>query len=83
MSLENQFNAAQAKSKTLAQKPSNDVLLKLYSLFKQGAVGDVNVERPGGFDFVGAAKFDAWEALKGQSKEEAQQAYIDYVESLF
>ena len=60
MSLEDQFNAAQAKSKTLAQKPSNDVLLKLYSLFKQGAVGDVNVERPGGFDFVGAAKFDAW-----------------------
>jgi len=83
MSLEDQFSAAQAKSKTLAQKPSNDVLLKLYSLFKQGAVGDVNVERPGGFDFVGAAKFDAWEALKGQSKEEAQQAYIDYVESLF
>lgn len=83
MSLEDQFNAAQAKSKTLAQKPSNDVLLKLYSLFKQGAVGDVNIERPGGFDFVGAAKFDAWEALKGQSKEEAQQAYIDYVESLF
>ena len=83
MSLEDQFNAAQAKSKTLAKKPSNDVLLKLYSLFKQGAVGDVNVERPGGFDFVGAAKFDAWEALKGQSKEEAQQAYIDYVESLF
>ena len=83
MSLEDQFNAAQVKSKTLAQKPSNDVLLKLYSLFKQGAVGDVNVERPGGFDFVGAAKFDAWEALKGQSKEEAQQAYIDYVESLF
>ena len=83
MSLEDQFNAAQAKSKTLAQKPSNDVLLKLYSLFKKGAVGDVNVERPGGFDFVGAAKFDAWEALKGQSKEEAQQAYIDYVESLF
>ena len=33
MSLEDQFNAAQAKSKTLAQKPSNDVLLKLYSLF--------------------------------------------------
>jgi acyl-CoA-binding protein len=83
MSLEDQFNAAQAKSKTLSEKPSNDVLLKLYSLFKQGAVGDVNIERPGGFDFVGAAKFDAWEALKGQSKEEAQQAYIDYVESLF
>ena len=83
MSLEDQFNAAQAKSKTLSEKPGNDVLLKLYSLFKQGAVGDVNIERPGGFDFVGAAKFDAWEALKGQSKEEAQQAYIDYVESLF
>ena len=83
MSLEDQFNAAQAKSKTLAQKPSNDVLLKLYSLFKQVAEGDINIERPGGFDFVGAAKFDAWEALKGQSKEEAQQAYIDYVESLF
>lgn len=83
MSIEDQFAAAKAKSETLPSKPSNDVLLNLYSLYKQGSTGDVNTERPGGFDFVGAAKWDAWNKLKGTSQEEAKQQYIDFVESLF
>jgi acyl-CoA-binding protein len=33
-------------------------------------------------DFVGRAKFDAWEQLKGTSQEEAMQQYIDLVEEL-
>lgn len=83
MSLKDQFQAAKAKSETLGSKPDNNTLLKLYSLYKQGTVGDVNTERPGGFDFVGAAKWDAWDKLKGISQEDAQQQYIDFVESLF
>jgi len=36
----------------------------------------------GFFDFVGAAKYDAWEKQKGLSKDEAKQHYIDLVNKL-
>jgi diazepam-binding inhibitor (GABA receptor modulator, acyl-CoA-binding protein) len=67
-------------------KPSktvpNEAKLKAYSLYKQATVGDVNIDRPSGmFDFEGKAKWDAWSALKGMSKEEAMQKYIDEIES--
>ncbi len=78
----NPFEKAQADVQTLSRKPGNDVLLKLYALYKQGTEGDVSGDRPGGFDFKGAAKYDAWEAVKGQSQAQAQQAYIDLVASL-
>lgn len=78
----NPFEQAQADVQTLSRKPGNDVLLKLYALYKQGTEGDVSGDRPGGFDFKGAAKYNAWEAVKGQSQAQAQQAYIDLVASL-
>jgi diazepam-binding inhibitor (GABA receptor modulating acyl-CoA-binding protein) len=56
--------------------------LELYSLFKQGTVGDVNVDRPGMFDQKGRYKWDAWNARKGTSQEEAQQQYIELAEAL-
>ncbi len=76
------FEEAVAKSKTLNERPSNDVLLKLYALYKQVTEGDVHGERPGGFDFKGAAKYDAWEAQKGKSKDDAAKEYIELVNSL-
>ena len=76
------FEEAVKKSKTLKSKPSNDILLQLYSLYKQATEGDVSGERPGGFDFKGQAKYDAWEAQKGKSKEQAAQEYIDLVNKL-
>ncbi|MGD9253130.1 MAG: acyl-CoA-binding protein [Holophagae bacterium] len=82
MDLKEQFEAAQVRAKSLPQKPSNDDLLALYSLFKQATAGDVKGERPSGFDFVGAAKFDAWEKRRGMASEEAMQAYVDLVEKL-
>ena len=63
------FQEAVANSKTLTKKPSNDVLLKLYALYKQASEGDVTGTRPGGFDFKGAAKFDAWSAEKGKTSQ--------------
>lgn len=82
--MENQaFNDAVAKSKTLTEKPSNDVLLKLYGLYKQATEGDVQGERPGGFDFKGAAKYDAWEVCKSKTSEVAANQYIELVNSLF
>lgn len=83
MDLDQQFAQAVTDSKNLADRPSNDTLLQLYSLYKQSTEGDVNVDPPANpFDFVSKAKFEAWEKLKGKSKEEAQKEYIALVEKL-
>ncbi len=63
-------------------RPSNEDLLRLYGLYKQATEGDNEGERPGGFDFKAAAKYNVWLTLKGKSKEEATQAYLDLVEEL-
>ncbi|WP_374964956.1 acyl-CoA-binding protein [Spongiibacter tropicus] len=63
-------------------KPSNEMKLEFYALYKQATEGDVAGKRPGMMDFVGRAKFDAWEKLKGMSKDDAMQQYIDKLESL-
>lgn len=59
------FEQAQQDVRLLPRKPGNDVLLRLYGLYKQGTAGDITGARPGGFDFVGGAKYDAWAALRG------------------
>lgn len=82
LELQNAFEQAQQEVQGLSEKPRNDVLLKLYALYKQGTVGDVTGERPGGFDFVGSAKYDAWAKLRGLSREEAQREYVNLVETL-
>ena len=83
MELKDRFEKAVAESKTLAVKPGNETLLQLYSLYKQAMEGDINTEPPSNpFDFVNKAKHDAWSALKGKSKEDAMQEYVDLVEGL-
>lgn len=63
------------------QPTYNDKLL-LYSLFKQAVIGDVktsSVSRPGIFDMLGRAKWDAWRAREGLSSLEAKKLYIESV----
>ena len=80
--LKAQFEAAAANAKKTKKKPDNATLLKLYSYYKQATEGDATGSRPGGFDFVGGAKHDAWSKLKGMSKDEAMQNYIKQVDKL-
>lgn len=82
MTLDEQFTQAQADVKTLSEQPSNDTLLELYSLFKQGSQGDVTGSRPGFLDMVGRAKYDAWAKRKGMSKDDAKSAYVALVARL-
>jgi diazepam-binding inhibitor (GABA receptor modulating acyl-CoA-binding protein) len=83
MELKEQFEQAANDSKNLPEKPGNDVLLQLYSLYKQGSAGDVSSEPPSNpFDFVGKAKYEAWAALKGKSAEEAMKEYVALVNQL-
>jgi diazepam-binding inhibitor (GABA receptor modulator, acyl-CoA-binding protein) len=80
--LNEQFEQAVADSKNLSERPDNMTMLKLYALYKQGSTGDVDGKRPGFTDMVGRAKWDAWNELKGQTADEAKQAYVDLVEDL-
>lgn len=80
--LEQKLEDAKKRVMELTEKPDNDVKLELYALNKQATIGDLNIEKPGMFDFVAAAKYNAWNTKKGMSKEEAQQKYIDYVDEL-
>ncbi|CAN9506446.1 unnamed protein product [Ophioblennius macclurei] len=58
-------------------QPSNDMMLKFYSYYKQATVGVCNIPRPGFWDAVGKAKWDAWSSLGDMPKEEAMTAYVD------
>ena len=80
--LRTRFESAAAAAKQTKQRPDNATMLKLYSHYKQATEGDVQGARPGGFDFVGAAKYDAWAKLKGTTRDDAMQAYIKQVERL-
>ena len=81
MELRETFESATERAGKLPHQP-NDVLLDLYGLFKQATQGDVTGEKPGMFDFKGAAKYDVWESRRGMSKDDASQAYIDLVDKL-
>ncbi|XP_006636426.1 acyl-CoA-binding protein [Lepisosteus oculatus] len=76
------FEKAAEEVKILKTKPADKEVLEIYGLYKQATVGDVNTQRPGMLDFTGKAKWDAWDANKGMSKEDAMKKYIEKVEEL-
>lgn len=77
-----QFEQAQKDVQTLTQRPSNDDMLALYSLYKQATEGDVSGKRPSAFNMVARAKYDAWAEKKGMSKDEAMDQYVAKVSEL-
>ncbi len=80
--LKARFEQASVDVKSLTERPSDSDMLTLYALYKQATEGDVAGDKPGFFDFVGRAKYEAWEELKGTGADEAKQRYIDKVRSL-
>ncbi|BCT93709.1 acyl-CoA-binding protein [Lysobacter helvus] len=80
--LKARFDQAAKDIQSLAERPDNDTLLRLYALYKQGSEGDVSGPKPGFFDFVGTAKYEAWAKLSGTSQDDAMQKYVDLVKNL-
>jgi len=80
--LNSRFEKASTAAKSLPSRPDNNTMLQLYALYKQGSSGDVAGNKPGMFDFVGVAKYDAWEKIKGLSQDDAMNQYIDLVRKL-
>lgn len=77
-----QFEQAQKDVVSLAERPQNAVLLKLYAYYKQAVDGDVSGDKPGAFDLVAKKKYAAWEELKGTSADEAMKLYVAEVARL-
>lgn len=82
MALIDDFETAQRNVRDLKSTPASDELLELYALYKQGTAGDTQGDRPGMLDFKGRAKFDAWQAKKGLSRDAAMTAYVALVARL-
>ncbi|QIZ76621.1 acyl-CoA-binding protein [Ferrimonas lipolytica] len=82
MDIHQQFEQAQEQLNTLTTRPNNDMLLSLYSLFKQASEGDCTGTRPSAFSMAKFAKFTAWEKQAGRSAEECMEEYIDLVKRL-
>jgi diazepam-binding inhibitor (GABA receptor modulating acyl-CoA-binding protein) len=76
------FEQAAVAAKSLPERPDDSTMLQLYALYKQGSAGDVEGEKPGFFDFVGVAKYEAWEKLKGTSQEDARDQYVGLIRKL-
>ncbi|XP_074064731.1 enoyl-CoA delta isomerase 2 isoform X2 [Macrotis lagotis] len=76
------FEKAKGQVKLLKEDPGNEVKLKLYALFKQATEGPCTSAKPGMFDFVNKAKWEAWNALGSLPKDTARQNYVDIVSSL-
>ena len=70
------------KSSEHNAKLSDDELKEIYSLYKQGTVGDNTTEKPGMLDLKGKAKWEAWNGQKGKSKEQAQKEYVERAKAL-
>lgn len=76
------FNEAVKSLDSLPEEPPNDVKLKLYALYKQATVGKCNASKPGVFDLVGKAKWDAWNTLGDMPQEKAQEEYASLIGKL-
>jgi carboxylesterase len=80
--LEAAFERAVARIGALSRPLAPAVKLRLRALYKQANAGDVVGGRPGMTDVVGRAKYDAWAALRGTSRDEAMNQYVALARSL-
>ena len=73
------FEKAAADVVKHVKELSDEKKLKLYGLYKQATMGDINIEKPGMLDFKGKAKWNAWNEEKGKDKEVAKKEYVEFV----
>ena len=76
------FKKAVESVNSLNKKPSDTELLQLYGNYKQGTIGDINIEKPSFYMFKDVSKWTAWNDMKNTSKIQAQVNYIKIVEDL-
>lgn len=80
--LDHEFEAAVSRVREGSEDPGNEAKLRLYGLYKQATVGDVDGKRPGFTNPVGRAKYDSWASISGMAASAAKQAYVDLAAQL-
>ena len=58
---------------------SNELKLDMYKYYKQANFGDVTGAAPWKVQLEASAKYNAWKSIKGMSKAEAMQKYVEIV----
>jgi len=78
--MEQRFNAAvnviRGLPKSGSYQPSNDMMLRFYSYFKQATLGPCTQNKPPFWDIVGRAKYESYKALGNMPKERAMELYV-------
>ncbi|KAH8283647.1 hypothetical protein KR018_010790 [Drosophila ironensis] len=84
--IEQRFQAAVNVIKGLPKngpyQPSTSMMLKFYGLFKQATEGACDQKKPGFWDVVGRAKWDAWHDNRHLGKEQAMQRYVESLQEI-
>lgn len=58
------------------------MMLKFYAYFKQSTDGKCSGKRPGFWDIVGRAKYDAWKRLGEMPREKAMEEYVNELKKI-
>ena len=79
MSLDEDFNKCVSYiNKSEKINIDNDTKLFFYGHYKQATIGDCNIDKPTGlFNVTNKLKYEAWNNLKGLSKNEAKKKYVE------
>lgn len=80
--LEQEFLSAAEKIKQSGKNLDNEMLLKLYGYYKQGTIGDCNIECPSFWQVKEKAKWEAWDQHRGMKKTHGMKKYIKLVEKI-
>ncbi|GAB0093872.1 acyl-CoA-binding domain-containing protein 5 [Sergentomyia squamirostris] len=67
---------------TGSYQPSNDMMLKFYSYYKQATLGPCTQSKPGFWDVVNRAKWQAWKHLGEMSREQAMTSYVEELKKI-
>jgi diazepam-binding inhibitor (GABA receptor modulating acyl-CoA-binding protein) len=68
--------------KKLTIQPDNNTMLKLYGLYKQAMVGNIDIQKPNTLNTKDFYKWKAWDTYKGLDKHSAEIKYIKLVNEL-
>lgn len=84
--MEQRFNAAvnviRGLPKSGSYHPSNDMMLRFYSYFKQATLGPCTQKRPPFWDIVGRAKYESYKRLGSMPKDRAMELYVDELKKI-
>lgn len=84
--IEDRFNAAvnviRGLPKNGSYQPSNDMMLRFYSYFKQATLGPCTQKRPPFWDVIGRAKYDSYKSLGNIPKERAMELYVEELKKI-